>query len=63
MLTKAKINKIAIGRKICDGNGVYFKKTAQNKGQWSYRYIIGHRPSEVANKLSITKETISRWRA
>ena len=24
---------------------------------------LGHRPSEVATKLSITKETISRWRA
>ena len=24
---------------------------------------LGHRSSEVANKLSITKETISRWRA
>ena len=47
MLTKAKINKIAIGRKICDGNGVYFKKTAQNKGQWSYRYIIGYRNREI----------------
>ena len=41
------------------------KSTKLNKRQQIAANLIGlgHRPSEVANKLSITKETISRWRA
>ena len=51
-LTNHKITHAQIGKKL-------------NKRQQIAANLIGlgHRPSEVANKLSITKETISRWRA
>lgn len=47
MLTKTKIKKMAIGHKICDGNGVYFKKTSEKAGNWTYRYIIDKKAREI----------------
>ena len=47
MLSKTKIQKLRIGSKVCEGDGLYFKKTTPNGGQWSYRYTSTGRAREI----------------
>ncbi|MAI52365.1 MAG: integrase [Rhodobiaceae bacterium] len=47
MLSKTKIQKLRIGSKVCEGDGLYFKKTKADGGQWSYRYTSSGKSREI----------------
>jgi integrase len=47
MLSKTKIQKLRIGSKVCEGDGLYFKKTKADRGQWSYRYTSSGKSHEI----------------
>ena len=47
MLSKTKIQKLRIGSKVCGGDGLYFKKTKADGGQWSYRYTSSGKSREI----------------
>ena len=42
-LTNTKITQLPIGKKTCDGRGLYLQLTGPKRGKWSFRYTIGRR--------------------
>ena len=54
MLSKTKIQKLRIGSKVCEGDGLYFKKTKADGGQWSYRYTNWFLGYNYGRKISFT---------
>ena len=46
-LTNAKLRSLRIGRKVSDGGGLYYQPTANNKGKWSYRFVMDGKSHEM----------------
>lgn len=46
-LTNAKIKSLPIGKKVCDGGGLYYQPTGSSRGKWSYRFTIDGKSYEM----------------
>ena len=46
-LTNAKLRSLPIGKKVSDGGGLYYQRTATNRGKWSYRFAIDGQSHEM----------------
>ena len=46
-LTNTKITQLPIGKKTCDGRGLYLQLTGPKRGKWSFRYTIGGMSHEM----------------
>ena len=46
-LTNAKLRSLPIGKKVSDGGGLYYQRTATNRGKWSYRFARDGKSHEM----------------
>ena len=46
-LTSLKLKSLPIGKSVCDGAGLYIRLTTQQSGNWSFKYMRGHKSREM----------------
>ena len=46
-LTSLKLKSLPIGKSVCDGAGLYIRLTTKKSGNWSFKYMRGHKSREM----------------
>ena len=46
-LTETKIKSLPPGKLHCDGNGLYIRLRTSKSGNWSFKYMRGHKSREM----------------